>query len=316
MTDELRGGRYTTDEALVESVAIPSKEYAVAVAMRANGKRVPLPPSHITPARREGTGWYVPRYAGESGATDATVLPAGAHIGAVPGFALRGYQREALMAWWKHKAGIIVAPCGAGKTAIGLTAVLHLDTPALVLVHTGDLLRQWKERAEALGIPTTTIAEGLGPQRARLVIATMQTLTCDDCRDYHYRLLDIDGELVMLCEGCGRTTRPACPKCSSADLTIEPMVNRAGVPGKRARCGCGNSRGDWFLTVKPDRRQPMAYIIRERVKACQVCAVELLGNDGEVDHIVALVDGGCDLISNLQRLCLPCHNKKHAGRFR
>ena len=140
--------------------------------------------------------------------------------------------------------------------------------------------------------------------------------TCDDCRDYHYRLLDIDGELVMLCEGCGRTTRPACPKCSSADLTIEPMVNRAGVPGKRARCGCGNSRGDWFLTVKPDRRQPMAYIIRERVKACQVCAVELLGNEGEVDHIVALVDGGRDLISNLQRLCLPCHNQKHAGRFR
>jgi superfamily II DNA or RNA helicase len=177
LTDELRGGRYTTDEALVNSVAIPSKEYAVAVAMRANGKRVPLPPSHITPARREGTGWYVPRYAGGAGATDATVAPDGAHIGAVPGFALRGYQREALAAWWKHKSGIIVAPCGAGKTAIGLTAVLHLDTPALVLVHTGDLLRQWKERAEALGIPCTTIAEGLGPQHARLVIATMQTLS-------------------------------------------------------------------------------------------------------------------------------------------
>jgi superfamily II DNA or RNA helicase len=176
MTDELRGGRYTTDEALVDSVAIPNKAYAVALAMQANGKRIPLPESHITPARREGAGWYVPRYAGGAGATDATVLPDGAHIGAVPGFALRGYQREALAAWWKHKSGIIVAPCGAGKTAIGLTAVLHLDTPALVLVHTGDLLRQWKERAEALGIPTTTIAEGLGPVSCRLVIATMQTL--------------------------------------------------------------------------------------------------------------------------------------------
>jgi len=174
--DELRGGRYTTDEALVESVAIPNKAYAVALAMQANGKRIPLPESHITPARREGMGWYVPRYAGGAGATDATVLPDGAHIGAVPGFALRGYQREALAAWWRHKSGIIVAPCGAGKTAIGLTAVLHLPTPALVLVHTGDLLRQWKERAEALGIEVATIAEGLGPQRARLVIATMQTL--------------------------------------------------------------------------------------------------------------------------------------------
>jgi superfamily II DNA or RNA helicase len=174
--DELRGGRYTTSQELVDSVAIPNKAYAVALAMQANGKRIPLPESHITPARREGAGWYVPRYAGGAGATDATVLPGSARIGAVPGFALRGYQREALAAWWRHKSGIIVAPCGAGKTAIGLTAVLHLDTPALVLVHTGDLLRQWRERAEALGIEVATVSEGIGPQRARLVIATMQTL--------------------------------------------------------------------------------------------------------------------------------------------
>ena len=176
MIDELRGGRYTTSQELVDSVAIPNKAYAVALAMQANGKRIPLPESHITPARREGAGWYVPRYTGAAGATDATVLPVGEHIGAVPGFALRGYQREALAAWWRHKSGIIVAPCGAGKTAIGLTAVLHLDTPALVLVHTGDLLRQWKERAEALGIEVATVSEGNGPVRARLVVATMQTL--------------------------------------------------------------------------------------------------------------------------------------------
>ena len=174
--DELRGGRYTTSQELVDSVAIPNKAYAVALAAQERGKWIPLPETHITPARRKGAGCYVPRYTGAAGATDATVLPDGAHIGAVPGFALRGYQREALAAWWRHKSGIIVAPCGAGKTAIGLTAVLHLDTPALVLVHTGDLLRQWRERAEALGIEVATVSEGNGPVRARLVIATMQTL--------------------------------------------------------------------------------------------------------------------------------------------
>lgn len=177
MIDELRGGRYTTDEALVESVSIQNKAYAVALAMRVNGKRIPLPESHITPARKKGTAWYIPRYAGEIKATDATVVPVGQRIGAVPGFALRGYQRAALAAWWPHKSGIIVAPCGAGKTAIGLTAALHLPTPALVLVHTGDLLRQWKERAEALGIEVATVSEGNGPVRARLVVATMQTLS-------------------------------------------------------------------------------------------------------------------------------------------
>ena len=146
--------------------------------------------------------------------------------------------------------------------------------------------------------------------------AWLRYRTCDECRDYHYRLLDIDGELVMLCECCGRTSRLACPRCASADIRIESMVNRAGVPGKRARCVCGNSRGDWFLTVKPNRRQPMAYIIRERHQTCAACAVTLGANDGEVDHIVALCDGGHDLLSNLQRLCVPCHNQKHAGRFR
>lgn len=140
--------------------------------------------------------------------------------------------------------------------------------------------------------------------------------TCSHCRDYHYRMLAIGGDLVMMCECCGRTTRPACPACASADLRIEPMTWRNGITVNRARCVCGKTRGDWFLTGSPKKRQPMAYIVRERQKSCAVCAVGLAANEGEVDHIVALCDGGADLLGNLQRLCVPCHDQKHAGRFR
>ena len=42
---------------------------------------------------------------------------------------------------------------------------------------------------------------------------------------------------------------------------------------------------------------------------CRTCAI-LLPPDFEVDHIRALEDGGEDVASNLQCLCVPCHKTK------
>lgn len=42
---------------------------------------------------------------------------------------------------------------------------------------------------------------------------------------------------------------------------------------------------------------------------CRMCSV-LLPPDFEVDHIQALEDGGEDIASNLQCLCVPCHKRK------
>ena len=42
---------------------------------------------------------------------------------------------------------------------------------------------------------------------------------------------------------------------------------------------------------------------------CNICHV-LLKPDWEVDHIVALEDGGLDIATNLQCLCVPCHKEK------
>lgn len=42
---------------------------------------------------------------------------------------------------------------------------------------------------------------------------------------------------------------------------------------------------------------------------CNICQV-LLKPDWEVDHIVALEDGGLDIATNLQCLCVPCHKEK------
>lgn len=179
MTARRAGGLHVQAAETAWATELPNQAYRVALAMRGNGRHVPLPEASIKPWRyyANGYGYVVPRYTEQTEAVeDVTVLPAGQHLGASDALTLRPYQREALAAWWRTKHGVIVAPCGAGKTAIGLTAVLHLDTPALVLVHTHDLLRQWQARAHALGIPVQVIADGAAPTVARLVVATMQTL--------------------------------------------------------------------------------------------------------------------------------------------
>ena len=130
------GGMHTLSLDEARATELPNQAYRVALAMRDNGRHVPLPPVNVVPWRlhRSGYGYVLPRYAATAGTVqDATTLPAGQHLGAHAGLTLRPYQRDALAAWWRHKNGVIVAPCGAGKTAIGLSAVLHLDTPALVL---------------------------------------------------------------------------------------------------------------------------------------------------------------------------------------
>lgn len=44
--------------------------------------------------------------------------------------------------------------------------------------------------------------------------------------------------------------------------------------------------------------------------ACNICGLFPIPPDFEVDHIQALEDGGRDVASNLQALCVTCHHEK------
>ena len=100
-------------------------------------------------------------------------------------FALRAYQVEAVRAFddARHTAGgsgVIVLPCGAGKTVVGLACVHVLQCTTLVLCTSVTAARQWV--AEALD-KTTLDAEQVGiyagPDRALrpFTVATYQMLT-------------------------------------------------------------------------------------------------------------------------------------------
>ena len=70
------------------------------------------------------------------------------------GWALRDYQREAIARFVERGSGVVVLPCGAGKTLVGAGVMAELDTTTLILVTNTVSARQW--RAELLARTTLT----------------------------------------------------------------------------------------------------------------------------------------------------------------
>lgn len=116
----------------------------------------------------------------------STILRRTTYPPAVPtelaGFEPRPYQQDALAAFLVGQTGIIEAPCGSGKTMIGLMAIAALPTTALVLVHTLDLAEQWLTRCRqnlAGKICPSMIGDSSWDESGRVVIATIQTLVAN-----------------------------------------------------------------------------------------------------------------------------------------
>jgi DNA excision repair protein ERCC-3 len=60
------------------------------------------------------------------------------------GFTLRPYQAEAVEAFAAAGSGVVVLPCGAGKTLVGLAAIAKAGARTLVLVTNIVSARQWR----------------------------------------------------------------------------------------------------------------------------------------------------------------------------
>lgn len=104
------------------------------------------------------------------------------------------YQEDAIRAAISKRNGVIVAPCGSGKTQIGLEIIRRLGGRALWLTHTEDLLKQSMERAKStLDLPETdygTITAGKVNVGKVITFATVQTMVNIDLAEQS-RLYDI-----------------------------------------------------------------------------------------------------------------------------
>lgn len=111
------------------------------------------------------------------------------------------YQIKAIEKMISAKGGVLVSPCGSGKTYMGIEIVRRIHKPFLWLVHTGDLLRQAQSDFLELypNMDIGIISEGdfnVGKDGA---IATVQTLTSIDKKQYQ-DLFD-----VVVCDECAHT---------------------------------------------------------------------------------------------------------------
>jgi DNA excision repair protein ERCC-3 len=64
---------------------------------------------------------------------------------------IREYQEKALSKMFgsgRARSGIIVLPCGAGKTLVGITAMSTINRSTLIVVSTGVAAAQWREQVK------------------------------------------------------------------------------------------------------------------------------------------------------------------------
>ncbi len=95
-------------------------------------------------------------------------------------FTLFPYQETAVSAIAKDDQGILVAPAGSGKTIMGLSIIVKMRRPAIVLTHRRQIYDQWLEQAEnGFGIPRRKIGQINGIKKKvelPITIAMVQTL--------------------------------------------------------------------------------------------------------------------------------------------
>ncbi|WP_090940395.1 DNA repair helicase XPB [Nonomuraea jiangxiensis] len=96
------------------------------------------------------------------------------------GWALRPYQQEAADAFWNGGSGVVVLPCGAGKTIVGAAAMAHAQATTLIMVTNTVSAHQWRtELLKRTSLTEDEIGEYSGSKKEirPVTIATYQVMT-------------------------------------------------------------------------------------------------------------------------------------------
>lgn len=95
-------------------------------------------------------------------------------------WALRPYQTQAVDGFWDGGSGVVVLPCGAGKTLVGAGAMARARATTLILVTNTVSARQWRdELVRRTSLTEDEIGEYSGARKEirPVTIATYQVLT-------------------------------------------------------------------------------------------------------------------------------------------
>ena len=118
------------------------------------------------------------------------------------GWKIRKYQELAAEGFWHGGSGVVVLPCGAGKTIVGPAAMAHAKATTLILVTNTVAARQWREELlKRTDLNEDDIGEYSGAKKEirPVTIATYQVMTTRKQGVYaHLDLFDaIDWGLII-----------------------------------------------------------------------------------------------------------------------
>ncbi|MFN2479226.1 MAG: DNA repair helicase XPB [Pseudonocardiaceae bacterium] len=110
------------------------------------------------------------------------------------GWSLRTYQSDAVTGFWAGGSGVVVLPCGAGKTLVGIAAMAQAQATTLILVTNTVAGRQWKRELVArTSLSDDEVGEYSGERKEirPVTIATYQVMTRKSKGEYrHLDLFD------------------------------------------------------------------------------------------------------------------------------
>ncbi|ANZ36630.1 helicase [Lentzea guizhouensis] len=179
----------STDRAVLEEV-LRNKKIAPMFGARIDDDTVIVHPSERGRLKQLllKVGWPAEDHAGYvDGEAHAIEL-------AEDGWKLRDYQRLAAQAFWAGGSGVVVLPCGAGKTLVGAAAMAEAQATTLILVTNTVAGRQWKRELIArTSLTEEEIGEYSGERKEirPVTIATYQVITRKSKGEYkHLELFD------------------------------------------------------------------------------------------------------------------------------
>ena len=165
----------TTDTAVLEEV-IRAKKIAPLLGPRIDNETIAVHPSQRGAIKQSllRLGWPAEDFAGY---VDGQAHPIALKQN---GWKIREYQEHAAEGFWHGGSGVVVLPCGAGKTIVGAAAMAHAQATTLVLVTNTVAARQWRdELLKRTSLTEDEIGEYSGSKKEirPVTIATYQVMT-------------------------------------------------------------------------------------------------------------------------------------------
>jgi DNA excision repair protein ERCC-3 len=165
----------TTDVGVLEEV-IRAKKIAPLLGVRIDPETIVVHPSQRGAIKQSllRLGWPAEDFAG--------YVDGQAHEIALKqnDWKIRPYQELAAEGFWHGGSGVVVLPCGAGKTIVGAAAMAHAKATTLILVTNTVAARQWRDEL----LRRTTLNEdeigeysGAKKEIRPVTIATYQVMT-------------------------------------------------------------------------------------------------------------------------------------------